>query len=78
MNEHVESVPHANWLYKFCCWFLLKPKEKLTYRELFYLYYGLNKKVLGNEEAGEYATKQILEIYKYHNNNKLPEALENE
>ena len=77
LEETVESVEHSNWLYKACCWFLLKPKKKLTYSELFMILYGLNKKALGYEDAKKFAFKQLIEVYKW-NNNKEPDIENNE
>jgi hypothetical protein len=74
MNERVESVPHANWLYKLCCFLLFKPKKKLTYFELFVLIYGINKKTLGDKKARQFAMAQMLVVYKFHNN-KLPKTM---
>ena len=75
MEEKVNSVEHANWLYNLCCFLLGKRKEKLSYRELFLIIYGLNKRKIGEEEAKKYAINQILKTYKYHNN-KLPKDIE--
>lgn len=76
-NEKVESVEHANWLYKLCCLFLFKPREKLTYGELFMIYYGLNQKALGVEKAKAFSFLQLIKTYKW-NNNKEPEMIKNE
>ena len=75
MDERIDRVPYSNWLYK---WFLLKPRTKLTYNEMFVLLYGLNKKALSKDEAREFAFKQIINIYKYLNNNKLPNGITDE
>ena len=75
MNEKIQSVEHSNWLYKLCCFFLGKRKEKLTYEEMFLLLYGLNRNKLGDYKAKFQAMNQILKIYKYQNN-KLPDGIE--
>ena len=72
IHEKIDRVPQANWLYKFCCAFLFKWKSKLSYSEMYVLLYGLNRKALGFEKARELAYEQVLEIYKYLHNNKLP------
>ena len=78
MEETVQSVEHANWLYRFCCFLLGKKKKKLTYKELFLLLYGINRRKMGDKEAKTFAMNQILKTYKFHNN-KLPNGIkENE
>lgn len=77
LDETVQSVEHANWLYKACCLFLFKPKKKLTYSELFMVLYGLNQKKLGMENAKKFALKQLIDVYKW-NNNKEPDIENNE
>jgi hypothetical protein len=74
-GEEIESVPSWGWMYRFVC-FMLR-KKKLTYREMFMLLYGINKKSLGEREAKEFATQRIIAIYEY-NNNKLPEGIHHE
>lgn len=39
---------------------------------MFLIIYGINRGSLGDDEAKKFATKQILEIYKFHHNNNLP------
>ena len=77
MKEKVEAVEHNNRLYKLCCFFLGRRKKKLNYMELFLLFYGINKKALGHEDAERFASEQILKVY-YFNNNKFPDNMKNE
>lgn len=77
LSEKVESVEHANWLYKFFCLITFRRKKKLTYGELFMVYYGLNEKHLGIEKAEKFAMAQIIKAYKW-NNKKEPDIEENE
>lgn len=78
MDERIERVEHSNWLYKFCCFFLFRARKKLSYNEMFVLLYGLNRKLLGHDDARKYAMAQVVDIYKYLNNNKLPNMKTNE
>ena len=71
MDETIERVPKLNWLYKFCCFMLLKSKKKMTYNEMFMLLYGLNRRKLGESKAKQYALAQTAIIYQFQNN-KLP------
>ena len=70
MEERIDRVPKANWLYKFCCLFLFRWRKKLTYNEMYLLLYGLNKKALGERDAKRFAWYQIVDIRNFQNNNK--------
>ncbi len=78
MDIKVIDVPKNKRLYKFACWFLGKKEEKMSYKELYIFFYGLNKGRLGEYEAKKKALNKILEIYKYLNKNKLPKGFEDE
>ena len=43
-NEKIERMPYNNWIYKIICFLMGKRKTKLTYKDLFLLLYGLNRK----------------------------------
>ena len=75
MEDRVQSVEHSNWLYKLCCFFLGRKKTNLTYKELFLVIYGINRRKMGDKEAKTYAMNEILKTYKFHNN-KLPNGIE--
>ena len=73
LNEKVERVKGSNWLYRFMCFCLCR--KRLTYKQLFLIMYGLNKRRLGEKTAKQLALDRILEIYKSLHNNKLPEGV---
>jgi hypothetical protein len=72
-KETVEDVPSKKWLYRVSCFLL--GKKKLTYREMFMLIYGINKRNLGEKKSKEVAAQKIIGIYEY-NNKELPEGIE--
>ena len=74
IDEDVAEIPYPGWVYRIMC-FLFR-KKKMTYKDLFLLIYGLNKK-RGEKQAKEHATNVIINIYKM-NNNKLPEGIDYE
>ena len=74
-NEKIEYIKGDRFLYKLICFFLGGPKYRMTYKELYLLLYGLNKKSLGEDIAKKKSMNKILEIYK-NVNNKLPKDLE--
>ncbi len=76
MDDKVTRVVNNNWLYNLCCWFLGKKETKMSYKEIYLLIYGLNKKRLGEEQSKKYAFLKILGIYKNLHNNKLPKLKE--
>lgn len=65
LEDKVERVDKANWLYKILCFISFRQKRKFTYQELFLLLYGLNKQKLGDKIAKVKAAQRIMEI---HNN----------
>lgn len=71
-KEIVEKVPSMNWAYKFACFMI--GKKRMTYQELFMLFYGTYKKQMGEKKAKEFALERIILAYEY-NNNKLPEGV---
>lgn len=76
MDDKVTRVVRNNWLYNLCCWFLGKRETKMSYKEIYVLIYGLNRKRLGEELSKTYALSKILKIYKNLHNNKLPKMKE--
>ncbi len=74
MDDKVTRVVRNNWLYKICCWFLGKKETKMTYKEIYLLIYGLNRKRLGEEQSKTYALVKTLSIYKNLHNNNLPKT----
>jgi len=72
MDEKIDSLPSANWLYKLCCFFLNCRKKKLSYKEFYLILRKLNEKQLGLEESSRFAFQRIIEIYKFQNG-KMPD-----
>ena len=75
LEETIEKVNNINWLYKLICFLLFKRKKKLTYKEMYLLLYGLNRRNIGDKEAKQLSMERIIKIYK-ENNNKYPKGLE--
>lgn len=72
-NEKIERVNGSNWLYRFMCFCLCR--KRLTYKQLFLILYGLNKRRFGEKTAKYLALARILEIYKSLHDNKLPDGV---
>lgn len=72
MNEYVKAVPKRKRLYKFMRIFLFK-RNGLTYKEMYMIIDYLNRKAMGVEASKQHAMTEIIELYKFNNNNKLPE-----
>ena len=77
MEEKVTHVVNNNWLYKIICWFLGKKETKLSYKELYVLIYGLNKRRLGEDQSKAYALGKVMLIYK-NLHNKMPNMEKND
>lgn len=75
-DEKIERIKDDKFLYKFICFFLGGPKKRLSYKELFVLIYGLNRRKLGEEKSKKLAMNRILKIYKDLHNNNLPKEVE--
>ena len=67
MNEKVAKIDSHRFFYWFVCFFMLKLRKKMTYKELFLLYYGIHRKSLGDGDAKRKALQSILKIYKENN-----------
>ena len=66
MNETIERVPTANWMYKLLCFFTGRRKRKMTYKEMYVFLREMNKE---SEDADKLAFKKVIEIYRFQNNN---------
>ena len=71
-DEKIEYIEGDKFLYKLVCFCLKGPKKRLSYKELYLLLYGINKRKLGEENAKKRAMERIIEIYKSHHNNNEP------
>jgi hypothetical protein len=71
-DEKIEYIEGDKFLYKLVCFCLKGPKKRLSYKELYLLLYGLNKRKLGEENAKKKTMERILKIYKSHHNNNEP------
>lgn len=76
LQERIPKLDKMNWLYQFVCFFMGKRKNKLTYKDMYILLYGLNRNNIKNEkEVKELSMLKVLEIYKSLHNNKLPNGI---
>lgn len=71
-NEKIEYIKGDRFLYKLVCFCLKGPKKRLSYKELYLLLYGLNKRKIGHKNAKIKAVERIIEIYKSHHENNEP------
>jgi len=67
MDEKVTKIKGHNFFYKVVCFFLGRWWKKLTYKDLFLLYYGVNRKSMGEHNSRKKALQSILKIYKQNN-----------
>lgn len=73
MNEKVAKIDGHRFFYNFVCFFLFRLRRKITYKELFLLYYGIHRKTMGENNSKKKALQSVLKIYK-ENNGKYPEV----
>ena len=71
-NEKIETMEDDKFLYKVICFLLGGPKRRLSYKEVYMILYGLNKRKLGEKKAKEKAINRVLTIYKNNHKNNLP------
>ena len=71
-DEKIEYIKGDRFLYKLVCFCLKGPKKRLSYKELYLLLYGLNKRNIGYKNAKIKAVERIIEIYKSHHENNEP------
>ena len=76
LDESIIEIKGSETLYKIICFLMGRRKKKLTYKELFVLIYGLNRKKYGEKKSKELAMLRILQIYKDLHDNKLPNGEE--
>ena len=74
MDEKVEKLPKYNWIYKISCFFVGRPRKKMTYKEIYMIIKKLNEKNMTEEICKKYAFSQILAIYKFLHG-KIPEGV---
>jgi hypothetical protein len=75
INSEIDSLPRYNWLYKFACFILYRNKRKMKYKEMYAILLELTRDKMGEDKAKQKALNEILHIYKFLNNNKLPEGI---
>lgn len=74
LNEKVIKMPYNNWIYKIICFLMGKRKKKMSYKEIFLILYGLNRKKYGEKESKEMSLYKTVEIYAF-NNKRLPKGM---
>ena len=74
MHEKVTTIKNHEFLYKFMCFFTFRARRKMTYSELFLIFYGLHKRKIGDRKAKELSLNTIIKIYT-ENNGKKPEGI---
>ena len=76
LDEKIKEIKNHKIFYFFIRIFLFKLKRKLTYKELFLIFYGIERKKFGEEKAKEKAFHRILKVYMDNNDGKLPKGYE--
>lgn len=69
LNEKVTKIDRHNFFYNFVCFFLFRFRRKLTYKELYLIYYGIHRNKIGEKNAKKKSLQTILKIYKENNGN---------
>lgn len=72
LDEYVDKIKGHKFFYFFIRLFMFK--RKLKYKELFLVYYGVNRNIMGERNAKIKALRTVLKIYK-ENNDKYPETI---
>ncbi len=65
-NEQLPKLPRNNFMYFLFCLVTLRPKRKMTYREMYLLIAEVNRKTLGEQRAKELAFQRIIDFYEYN------------
>jgi hypothetical protein len=74
-DESLKRLPKNNFMYFLFCLFTLRPRRKMTYKEMFLIISEVNRKSLGQKKANDLAFRRIMDFYKY-NHGCLPEGIE--
>ena len=69
-NERLLKLPRNNFIYFLFCLFTLRPRKKMTYKEMYLLISEINRKTLGQENSNKLAFKRIMDFYEYNNGNR--------
>lgn len=67
MDEKVTKIDGHNFLYHFICFFMFRLRRKITYKDLFLLFYGLHRNKIGEDNAKKKSLQTVLKIYKENN-----------
>lgn len=76
LDEKVEKIQNHRFLYFFIRLVLCKIRRKLKYKELYLIFYGIEKAKLGEEMAKKVALNRTLKVYMDNNNGQLPNGYE--
>ena len=74
LDEKVEAIEKHKVLYFFICLFLCRLRRKLKYKELYLIFYGIEKGKNGEEIAKKIALNRTLKVYMDNNNGLLPKG----
>lgn len=74
LDKKVETIENHKLLYFFIRLFLFKIKRKLKYKELYLIFYGIERKKYGEEMAKKIALNRTLKVYMDNNNGLLPKG----
>lgn len=76
LEERIPKLDKMNWLYQIICFLMGKRKNKLTYKDMYILLYGLNRNNFKEEkDSKNLAMARVLDIYKFLHNNNLPKGV---
>lgn len=74
MDEKVTKMDSHKFFYWIVRLVTFRLRKKLTYKELFLLYYGLHRNRLGEHMSKQKALETVIKVYT-ENNGKKPEML---
>lgn len=76
LNEKIHEIKNHKFLYFFMRLCLFKLIRKLTYKDLYLIFYGIEKKKIGEKIAKKKALSRVLKVYMDNNDGKLPKVYE--
>lgn len=74
LDEKVEAIEKHKVLYFFIRLFLFRLRRKLKYKELYLIFYGIEKGKNREEIAKKIALNRTLKVYMDNNNGLLPKG----
>jgi len=72
MDEKIDHIKGQKFFYFMTRLVTFTLRKKLSYKEMFLIYYSMYMAKFGDSESKRLALKRVTEIYKENNNGKEP------